>query len=210
MKRKDYIILLIGILLIVTLFTKYEHIEFLVVFVLCITFLFFSIYLLFLIFKEKNLLKNGDFGTTHVYTCCFINDDINFNKFCKLLSEHYISSSSDVVSLLEELTFYNVIVKIKKDISIDLLISKINGLLGDFSIDVSDILKFYSKFISDRRKKKQNVVINDLNFICKLLRSKGLELVQFSPLTNRNSKNYYFGIIPFEKLIDLNQIGLLR
>ncbi len=144
----------------------------------------------------------------HIYSCCYINDGIDFKKLFKLLNiSDNFNNEMDIKKILSILLKNKVLVEIKMKDRLELIIDKINLLLKSSSIDIE--LDIENNFIAKHLQEKNSMLIYNLNVICKYIRNLGYELVQLFPIVKKKTSKLYFVIIPIDKLLDLAEIGYM-
>lgn len=208
MKKKDYLILLLGIVLIAILFYKYSAFEYALILAIFGILVFIALVFFFLMIKEEMKLKKYRVGAIYIFSCCFINDDVNFSKLFKIISRK-ISNDSFKMTALEFINYLkekNLLIKLTGNEELEKISEKINFLLEkndiDLEINSSDVKKLDNKFTDN--------FIHDLNIITKMIREKGYELVQIYPASMYKKKeNYYFVIVSMNRLLDLGEVGFL-
>lgn len=208
MKKKDYFILILGIIVITLIFYKFREFEYALVLAILGILVFIALVFFFLMIKEEMKLKKYGVGAIYIFSCCFINDDVNFSKLFKIISRK-ISNDSFKMSALEFINYLkekNLLIKLTGNEELEKISEKINFLLEkndiDLEINSSDVKKLDNKFTDN--------FIHDLNIITKMIREKGYELVQIYPASMYKKKeNYYFVIVSMNRLLDLGEVGFL-
>lgn len=208
MKKKDYFIFILGIIVITLIFYKFREFEYALVLAILGVLVFIALVFFFLMIKEEMKLKKYGVGAIYIFSCCFINDDVNFSKLFKIISRK-ISNDSFKMTALEFINYLkekNLLIKLTGNEELEKISEKINFLLEkndiDLEINSSDVKKLDNKFTDN--------FIHDLNIITKMIREKGYELVQIYPASMYKKKeDYYFVIVSMNRLLDLGEVGFL-
>jgi len=218
MKKKDYLIMFVGIALITVIF--YGHDDLQIAIAIGITAILGFIFLIFLgiAVKEKIRMKKYGSGAIYIFSALYVNDDLDFLKLGRIILDKFDDIDRlDQVSSLEFLDYLiekKIMVKMTYQSSLDDIIKNINQLLKrenvDLKIKKSDITTLDNEYVMKRREDQFPTFIHDLNIMTTMIREKGYELIQICPLIkNRKKDDYYFVLLPIGKLLDLGQIGIL-
>lgn len=219
MKKKDYFILLVGILFITLVFYKYRELEYALVFSIFSSLLLIALIFFLLMVKESINLKRHGVGAIYIFNCCFINDEVNFLRLFKVITENhqYIKSDSFKMKADEFINYLKekeLLVELDEKDKIEETLEKVNFLLKkekiELKVDSVDVERMDNEFTKVRRKENYPPFIHDLNVMTTMIREKGYELVQIYPASMyRKKTKYYFIILPIERLLDLGEIGFL-
>lgn len=201
MQRKDYLILLFGILIIAMSFYKFRKFEYAFILAIIGILVFILIFFFFLMLKEKLQLKKDKNTSVYIFSCCFINDDVNFSRLYRIISKKVIrnlfKTAEEFIKYLKE---KNILIKFNGKETIEKINKEINFLLKENNID----LEIEDDSFGDLD------FISYLNLITKRIREKEYELVQIYPASMYNKKTYYyFVLVPLDRLLDLGEIGFL-
>lgn len=216
MKKKDYFIFILGIIVITLIYYKFREFEYALVLAILGILVFIALVFFFLMIKEEMKLKKYGVGAIYIFSCCFINDDVNFSKLFKIISRKISNDSfkMSAIGFINYLKEKELLIKLTGNEELEKINQKINFLLEkndiDLEINSSDVKKLDNKFTDIRRKDKFPTFIHDLNIITKMIREKGYELVQIYPASMYKKKeNYYFVIVSMDRLLDLGEVGFL-
>lgn len=141
----------------------------------------------------------------YIYSCCYINDNIEFKKFFKLLNingdfKNYKIDCNKFISILLK---NNLMIDIKNRESKKVLFQKFDNLLKNLNIK-----NFNLDLKSSSNVEKDSITYN-LNLFSKYIRKVGYELVKIEPINIKKKSNLYFIVLPIEKLLDLAEIGYM-
>lgn len=206
MKKKDYLILLLGIVLIAILFYKYSAFEYALILALLGVLIFIALIFFLLMIGEAIKSKKTNIDELYIYSCCFINDDVNFSKIYKIISRK-VSNNSFKMKAIEFINYLKdkeILIKLRGSESLNNICERINFLLEKNNLD----LEIKSTDIGMKDDNKN--FIHNMNVITKKIREKGYELVQIYPASMYKKKEvYYFVIVSIDRLIDLGELGFL-
>lgn len=216
MKKKDYFIFILGIIVITLIFYKFREFEYALVLAILGILVFIALVFFFLMIKEEMKLKKYGVGAIYIFSCCFINDDVNFFKLFKIISRKISNDSfkMSAIGFINYLKEKELLIKLTGNEELEKISEKINFLLEkndvDLEIESSDIKKLDNIFTDIRRKDKFPTFIHDLNIITKMIREKGYELVQIYPASMfKKKESFYFVIVSMDRLLDLGEVGFL-
>lgn len=140
-----------------------------------------------------------------IYSCCYINDNIEFKKFFKLLNinDDFKNYKIDCNKFISILLKNNLMIDIKNRESKKVLFQKFDNLLKNLNIKNFNLdLKIISNVEKD-------TITYNLNLFSKYIRKLGYELVKIEPINIKKKSNLYFIVLPIEKLLDLAEIGYM-
>lgn len=219
MKKKDYFIILLGIVVITLVFYGFREFEYTLVLVILGILVILFVIFFFLMLREKMKLNNYKIYNTYntnVFSCCYINDDVDFSKIFKIITKKVSKDSfkmkaDEFIKYMED---KNLLIKLNGSEEFEYISEKINFLLEKYDVDLkieySDIKKSDKYFTDIRRNSRFSVFICNLNVITKRIRETGYELVQIYPASMYKKKEkYYFVLVPTGRLLDLGEIGFL-
>lgn len=140
----------------------------------------------------------------YIYSCCYINDNIEFKKFFKLLNinDDFKNYKIDCNKFISILLKNNLMIDIKNRESKKVLFQKFDNLLKNLNI------KNFNLDLKITNVEKDSINYN-LNLCSKYIRKLGYELVKIEPINIKNKSNLYFIVLPIEKLLDLAEIGYM-
>lgn len=140
-----------------------------------------------------------------IYSCCYINDNIEFKKFFKLLNinDDFKNYKIDCNKFISILLKNNFMIDIKNRESKKVLFQKFDNLLKNLNIK-----NFNLDLKSISNVEKDSITYN-LNLFSKYIRKVGYELVKIEPINIKKKSNLYFIVLPIEKLLDLAEIGYM-
>ena len=140
----------------------------------------------------------------YIYSCCYINDNIEFKKFFKLLNinDDFKNYKIDCNKFISILLKNNFMIDIKNRESKKVLFQKFDNLLKNLNI------KNFNLDLKSTNVEKDSINYN-LNLFSKYIRKLGYELVKIEPINIKKKSNLYFIVLPIEKLLDLAEIGYM-
>lgn len=216
MKKKDFLILLVGIFLIVLLFYRFQKIEYIFFLIILILLGIIALFFLMLFFKRKISLKKESTKITYIFSCCFVNDDVNFSKLCQLImrkipNESFKMTALNFINYLED---KNKLISFTGKESLEELIKKVNFLVHncdlEFELSLEEFQKQAASFMRIEKLSRIEDFLQNLNVIAVMIRKKNYELMQIYPASMyKKNTQYYFAILPIDKLLEVGEIGFL-
>lgn len=165
---------------------------------LCIIVLVFVI--IWRIKQNINLKKYGPEEIVKIQRIAV--NEKNIDKYAKILSNGKTDNCDEEILIKEFTTRISIETKIQE------LLSNVNELLGkigyDLYIEEDDVLKADYEFIKIRRANGYSTLRHDINVIINILNSHNLEAIN---IEKNNNGDINLGIIPFDKLEELNELG---
>lgn len=140
-----------------------------------------------------------------IYSCCYINDNIEFKKFFKLLNinDDFKNYKIDCNKFISILLKNNFMIDIKNRESKKGLFQKFDNLLKNLNI------KNFNLDLKSISNVEKDTITYNLNLFSKYIRKLGYELVKIEPINIKKKSNLYFIVLPIEKLLDLAEIGYM-
>ncbi len=140
-----------------------------------------------------------------IYSCCYINDNIEFKKFFKLLNinDDFKNYKIDCNKFISILLKNNFMIDIKNRESKKVLFQKFDNLLKNLNI------KNFNLDLKSISNVEKDTITYNLNLFSKYIRKLGYELVKIEPISIKKKSNLYFIVLPIEKLLDLAEIGYM-
>lgn len=140
-----------------------------------------------------------------IYSCCYINDNIEFKKFFKLLNinDDFKNYKFDCNKFISILLKNNFMIDIKNRESKKVLFQKFDNLLKNLNI------KNFNLDLKSISNVEKDTITYNLNLFSKYIRKLGYELVKIEPINIKKKSNLYFIVLPIEKLLDLAEIGYM-
>ncbi len=140
-----------------------------------------------------------------IYSCCYINDNIEFKKFFKLLNinDDFKNYKIDCNKFISILLKNNLMIDIKNRESKKVLFQKFDNLLKNLNI------KNFNLDLKSISNVEKDTITYNLNLFSKYIRKLGYELVKIEPINIKKKSNLYFIVLPIEKLLDLAEIGYM-
>ncbi|MCI8569300.1 MAG: hypothetical protein HFJ11_04920 [Bacilli bacterium] len=140
-----------------------------------------------------------------IYSCCYINDNIEFKKFFKLLNinDDFKNYKIDCNKFISILLKNNFMIDIKNRESKKVLFQKFDNLLKNLNI------KNFNLDLKSISNVEKDTITYNLNLFSKYIRKLGYELVKIEPINIKKKSNLYFIVLPIEKLLDLAEIGYM-
>ncbi len=140
-----------------------------------------------------------------IYSCCYINDNIEFKKFFKLLNinDDFKNYKIDCNKFISILLKNNFMIDIKNWESKKVLFQKFDNLLKNLNI------KNFNLDLKSISNVEKDTITYNLNLFSKYIRKLGYELVKIEPISIKKKSNLYFIVLPIEKLLDLAEIGYM-
>ena len=140
-----------------------------------------------------------------IYSCCYINDNIEFKKFFKLLNinDDFKNYKIDCNKFISILLKNNLMIDIKNRESKKVLFQKFDNLLKNLNI------KNFNLDLKSISNVEKDTITYNLNLFSKYIRKLGYELIKIEPINIKKKSNLYFIVLPIEKLLDLAEIGYM-
>lgn len=217
MNKISYLVLMIGLILIVFIFSLFSGINIFTIIgiILVIVFLLILSSMILVAYTRERKFKKIK-NEVSIYSYCYINDEVNFSRLMNIIDEEkdFKLEGYDCCKFIKLLLDNKLVIKLDSSMDIREVIEKINELLLeykiDLNIDLDVIIEKDTESIKYRRENKLETFIYDLNIITSMIRKVGYELVQLYPVKMKPNKiKYYMMIVPITSLLDLNEIGYM-
>ena len=119
-----------------------------------------------------------------IYSCCYINDNIEFKKFFKLLNinDDFKNYKIDCNKFISILLKNNFMIDIKNRESKKVLFQKFDNLLKNLNI------KNFNLDLKSISNVEKDTITYNLNLFSKYIRKLGYELVKIEPINIKKSR----------------------
>lgn len=156
---------------------------------------------------------NNNFSDLRIYSCCYINDEVNFYKMYNLIFSNNCNKNFSGMKARDFIKYIKneeLLIEVPLGFFLNDTIRLFNKLFEHVNIelvltkDMFDDLKSLYSNLNDN-------LSSYLNIITLIVRRYNYELVQIYPIDmNVKKMKYYFIVVGIDKLLELNEVGYME